>query len=68
MAGSVTLDVFTVWGQRVRTLFTGVASAGIHEVTWDGKDENGRTVGSGVYFYRLVTGQTAIVKNMMLLK
>ena len=64
----VTIDVFNVWGQRVRTLVNGAVAPGVHDVVWDSRDDNGNTVGSGVYFYRLVAGQMAIVKKMMLLK
>ncbi len=51
----VELSVFDVRGQRVRTLVHGTMPAGHHEVTWQGRDEGGRQVASGTYFYRLAT-------------
>ena len=49
----VRLEVFDVLGQRVRILVGGRLPAGEHRVVWDGIDESGARVGSGVYFYRL---------------
>jgi len=42
--------------------------AGIHEVVWNGRDDHGRQLGSGVYFYRLVAGENTAVGRMLLLK
>jgi hypothetical protein len=52
-AGSVRLRVFDVRGRVVRTLVDGVKSAGEYPVVWDGRDDEGRDVGRGVYTYRL---------------
>ena len=57
------LTVYNVLGQKVATLFNGFAPAGTHEVTFDA-----RALSSGVYFYRLESGNLASVKKMMLLK
>jgi len=46
----------------------GVISAGYHEAVWDGRNESGQQVESGVYFYRLQTGQTTLVKKMLFIK
>jgi hypothetical protein len=43
-------------------------TAGRYEVSWDGRDDQGRSVGSGLYFYRLETGQFALVQKMLMLK
>jgi hypothetical protein len=40
--------------------------AGLHQVTWDGRDVQGRRVGSGVYFYRLDAAQASRVRKMVL--
>jgi hypothetical protein len=63
-----TLAVYNVLGQQVRTLTEGVFSAGEHEAVWDGTDESGAEVASGVYFYRLVSETQRIARKMVLLK
>lgn len=45
-----------------------VRSPGNYKVIWDGKDDAGKKVGSGVYFYRLNVGENSISKRMVLLK
>jgi subtilisin family serine protease len=65
--GRVTLSIFNVAGQLVRTLANEIKQAGGHEVTWDGRDERGQSVASGVYFYRLrFEGQTQTRKMLLL--
>lgn len=63
-----TLMVYNTLGQRVRTLAGDVFSAGEHEVVWDGVDESGAEVASGVYFYRLVWDNQRLTRKMVLLK
>jgi flagellar hook assembly protein FlgD len=46
-------DVLDVTGRRVRRLASGLQDAGLREVTWDARDEGGRSVSAGVYFVRL---------------
>ncbi len=53
--GRASLGMFDVLGRRVRT-FAGAFSPGMNEVIWDGTDDNGHAVGSGLYFYRLDVG------------
>jgi hypothetical protein len=67
-AGHVSLDVYNLLGQRVKTLFQGFHSAGYLSVVWDGTGESGEPVASGLYFYRLATDKEQITKRMMLLK
>ncbi|MBD3401766.1 T9SS type A sorting domain-containing protein [candidate division GN15 bacterium] len=64
----VTIDVFNVLGQRVRTITSSEYPAGTHRVEWDGSDESGRSAASGVYFYRLTTGSRTIAKKMQLVR
>ncbi len=64
----VNLDVFDVSGRRVRQLVHERPSTGQVVVAWDGRDDDGRDVASGVYFYRLVAGTTTITRRMTLLK
>ena len=68
VAGFAELSVFNILGQKVITLVSGNMSAGNHEVTWEGTDETGSTVTSGVYFYRLTTEQNSETRKMMLMK
>jgi hypothetical protein len=64
----VRLTVYNVLGQEVATLIDEYLGAGEHIVDWDGTSQGGSSVGSGVYFYRLETENTAITKKMLLLK
>ncbi len=50
------IAVFDLTGRRVRTLLDGPQAAGAHVVGWDGRDEKGHRVVSGVYFYRMEAG------------
>jgi hypothetical protein len=67
-SGEVTLVVYDMLGQQVRELSHGYASAGRYTVTWDGHDDHGRPVGSGMYLYRLTAGDHAMVKKMVFVK
>jgi hypothetical protein len=64
----VSLSIYDANGHLVRTLVNEVRGYGVHEVTWDGRDENGVAMGSGVYFYRLRAGKLTESKKMVLLK
>jgi len=66
--GNVKLDVFNILGQHVRTLMDEYRGYGTYAVDWDGKDESGRSVSSGMYFYRLAAGDFTDVKKMVLIK
>ncbi|MDA0711920.1 MAG: hypothetical protein O3B73_17110, partial [bacterium] len=55
-------------GQQVRTLLKETMDAGFHSVVWDGKDQAGKQVASGVYIYRLQSGDFSTARRMMLLK
>lgn len=56
-ARRVTLVVYGIDGRVVRGLAQGAYDAGSHRATWDGRDDRGRPVGSGIYFARLVAGE-----------
>jgi len=61
--------VFNMLGQKVRTLVKNKDQAiGAHQVQWDGKDDLGLKVGSGVYIYRLDAGTFSASRKMLLLK
>ena len=67
-ASEVSLEVYNVLGQRVKTLVDGPMNAGSHSVMWNATDQNGRTVSSGVYLYRIVAGDQTASNKMILLK
>jgi hypothetical protein len=68
-AGSVALDVYDAQGRHVRTLLrAGRAEVGPHHVVWDGRDDVGRLVASGVYHARLVAPDACLVQRLTLLK
>jgi hypothetical protein len=64
----VTLRIYNVLGQVVNTLVDQVFPAGNHSVTWDGKNEQGSDVASGVYFYRLKADSYESIMKMTLLR
>ncbi len=64
----VTLVVYSVRGERVRTLVDQTRPAGSYTEVWDGRDEHGVAVGSGVYFYSLRAGNFQSSRRMVLLK
>ncbi|MBC8401148.1 MAG: T9SS type A sorting domain-containing protein [Candidatus Marinimicrobia bacterium] len=66
--GVVSIDVYDILGQRIKTLVHKSMPAGYYEVNWDGRDQYGRVVSSGIYFYTLNTGSSMIVKRMLLIK
>lgn len=63
-----TLRIYNILGEVVRTLVDEPKSAGVHYEIWDGKDDQGEQVASGVYFYRLRAGEFSETKKMVLLK
>jgi len=67
-AGVVAVDVYNIRGQRVRSLVNGVLEAGVYNIVWNGLSDDGRQVGSGVYFYRMETGGYSAVRKMVMLK
>jgi len=66
--GGVSLKVYSVNGELVRTLVNENRAANSYKVTWDGRNDAGSTVSSGVYFYKLVTNNFSQTKKMVLLK
>ncbi|MCL2064552.1 MAG: T9SS type A sorting domain-containing protein [Candidatus Cloacimonetes bacterium] len=65
---SVLLDVFNIRGQMIKTLVDTNLQIGRHTIQWDGHDEAGVSVSSGVYFYRLQTEEFVDIKRMVLMK
>jgi len=67
-AMSVELCLYNTLGRKVRTLVQGNQAAGSHQVSWDGKDQTGRPVPSGVYLYQLNAGSLQAVKQLVVMK
>ncbi len=67
-AQQATLTVYNVTGQKVRTLVQGTIQAGQQSVVWDGRDDSGNAVASGIYFYRLSTDEETQSRKMVFLK
>jgi hypothetical protein len=65
---SVSLRVYNIKGELVATLIDRHLAPGYKEITWDARDDLGKTVASGVYFYRLVAGSFVQTKKMVLLR
>jgi hypothetical protein len=55
-------------GQSIRMLVQGAQGPGSYTAVWNGRDEQGRGVGNGLYFYRLASGEFAQTKRMLLVK
>ena len=62
------LDVFNILGQRIRRLVDDVMPAGKHSVVWNGFNDRGHAVSSGIYLYRLSSTEGSIVRKMLLVK
>jgi len=66
--GIVSIEIYNIKGQKVKTLVDGLQAAGRHNVVWNGKDTRGGDMSSGVYFYRMTTNGYTQTKKMMLVK
>jgi streptogramin lyase len=64
----VKVEIYNIRGQKVRTLLDEFQEAGYKSVLWDGADEDGAGIASGVYFYRLEAGDRVSVRRMTLLR
>jgi flagellar hook assembly protein FlgD len=67
----VEIKVFNIKGQKVKQLLSNSASqlsAGKHSITWDGTDSNNKPVSSGIYLYKISSGNESVMKKMLLLK
>ncbi len=64
----VKLTVYSILGAEVAVLANKTFAAGRHEITWDGRGQNGRPVSSGIYFYQITAGEFRETRKMTLLK
>ena len=68
LRSATNLDLDGTGGRRVAILVDREKQAGSHEAAWNGRDDNGRQVGSGLYFYRIVTGELTMTRKLILLR
>ncbi|MFQ6608765.1 MAG: T9SS type A sorting domain-containing protein [Fidelibacterota bacterium] len=64
----ISIRVFDLLGQEVRTLLSGKIILGKHTISWDGVDNGGKKVSSGIYFYRLTSEQGIRTRKLVVLK
>lgn len=62
------LTVYNIAGQKIRTLISSFIPAGMHSIVWDGRDDSGRMVSSGVYIARFMAGKAVSSRKMLLMK
>jgi hypothetical protein len=67
-ATQINVSIFNLMGQKVKTLANKQAAPGYHVVQWDGTNEKGVSVSTGMYFYTLNTGNHSAMKKMLFLK
>jgi len=65
---TVEIEIYDLRGRIIRTLIRGEVEPGLYEAVWNGRDDAGQTVPSGVYFYRLKVGSYDSVMKMLMLK
>ncbi len=66
--GNVSLEVYNVIGQKIKTLLNGYYASGEYEIHWDGTTDNGEKVSSGIYFYRLTSDEYSRTRKMIMMK
>lgn len=66
--GLVSIDIYNIKGQKVRSLLNEEKAQGQHTVIWNGKDDNNHSTGSGLYFYRMKSGNYTSTGKMILMK
>jgi hypothetical protein len=66
--GFTELAVYNLMGQKIRTLVAGELMPGVHEVVWDGCDDAGNPVSSGIFVSRLAAGESIVTNRMTLVK
>jgi aminopeptidase N len=68
VGGTIDIYIYNALGQKVRTLLNKDQSPGIYQIRWDGKDEYGKVVASGIYIYQIRFNDQVLSKKMMLIK
>ena len=67
-SGFVSLDIFSIDGKHIISLFNGHSSIGLHEIEWSGKDKSGNSVASGIYIYTLSSVDFTTSRKMVLVR
>ena len=67
-SGSASLRIYDIRGHQVREFLGHFRSTGVHTVSWDGRDEEGKNLASGIYLYRLQSGAQVSTRKMLLLR
>jgi len=68
LSSNIKLEIFNILGQKVKTLVDGRENAGHHQIVWNGIDDFGKIVSSGIYLYSLQVGNQKQVHKMLLLE
>jgi flagellar hook assembly protein FlgD len=66
--GLVTVRIYDVSGRLVRTLFSGVKDAGRYSLAWNGANDRGAEVASGIYFYKMEANGFNLTRKMVMLR
>ena len=66
--GKISIKIFDIIGREIATLINQEQSAGEHYVPWNGKDNTGNKVASGVYFYNIRFNRQSISQKMLLIR
>ena len=64
----VRLEIFNVTGQTIRSLIDHFLEPGVHEITWDSRDDFGTPVSSGMYLYQLILPDRTLIRKMTLVR
>ncbi|RLC57347.1 MAG: hypothetical protein DRH89_03735, partial [Candidatus Cloacimonadota bacterium] len=67
-AKKVNLEIFNVRGQKVKTLVNKSMDAGLHQIVWEGLDDAGKQISSGIYFYKMQAGEYNATRKMIMMK
>jgi hypothetical protein len=67
-AGTGSVKIYNIKGQLVRTLASGNLTAGLHKIVWEGTNDEGQNVGSGIYFTKFETTGKTLTQKMILMK
>ena len=68
VAGPVAVEIYDAAGALLRSLASGAYPAGAHSIAWDGRNDRGGSVPSGIYFCRLRAGKTTLSRTMVLMR
>lgn len=66
--GEMSLNIYNVKGQLVKTLINEIKTAGTHQIIWNGTDNSGYSVSSGLYYYKMTAGKYSATKKMIMMK